>query len=309
MPDIKKKKSSKIPKSPSKLSEMSNKGKIHKMKKNNYILKNQKKDSIYDFYVKPKFYIFQIGFNRCATQSLHETFLKLGIKSIHFRWVPSKTCSEQKLAVVMYDNLCNPQINHKILDGSLSTYQAFSDMEYTYEDYSFEFYKYFKDIENQNHGSKFIMNIRDCEDWLKSRIKLGSRIELGSRIKIKNKISDVLISDYYKNITNKKLKEWIDLYFRHSVNVRDYFKLPLIANRSKLYVLPIDEKSITELFREMGIYDGNENIDEKVDFLKNKRKRQNLTNEEKAHITDDIKEYIKEKIKIHGDPSKLIWWK
>ena len=197
MPDIKKKKKS-------------SKSKLHKMIKNNDDIK-KKVDSIYDFYVKPKFYIFQIGFNRCATQSLHQSFLKIGIKSIHFRWVPSKTCSEQKLAVVMYDNLCNPEINNKILHGSLSTYQAFSDMEYIYEDYSFNFYTYFKDMENQNHGSKFIMNIRNCEDWLRSRIKLGGRISNNELFK----------SDYYKSITDKQVFI-IDYFFNKNSN--SFFK-------------------------------------------------------------------------------------
>ncbi len=250
-------------------------------------------DTFDRFYIKPKFYIFQIGFNRCATESIHKTFLKIGIKSLHYGWSPSKLCSEQKLALVMYDNLCNPQINYNILNGPLSKCQAFTDMEYTYEDNYFCFYKFFKDIEKQYPGSKFIMNIRDCEDWLRSRLKLG--------IKKNNGIYEAIY--YYKNVSPEKIKNWVDLFFIHCVNVRDYFKIPLISNRSKLYILPINEKSITELFREMGIYNGTKDIHEDTNTMKRE-----LTNEQKAMITDEIREYINEKKKKYGDPSKLNWW-
>lgn len=232
-------------------------------------------------------YIFQIGFNRCATQALYNALEILGIKSIHHNFKSNPICPRQYLAILMYNNLNTK--SKEILQYELKDYQCFLDMEYNYEDKTLPFYTFFEEMEKQNIGSSFIMNTRSCESWLISRIKLGKVEEIGQ---------------YYKDITEDKLKRWVEHYFEHSIKVRDYFlRNSQVKKRSKLYVMPIEQKTISDLLREMGLYKDSKDIVEKVDFAKGVQLK-----EEDKKLPSSIIKLIQEKIKIHGDPSLLEWW-
>jgi hypothetical protein len=232
-------------------------------------------------------YIFQIGFNRCATQAINNAFEILGLKTIHHSFKPSHVCPRQYLAILMYNNLKHSP-KKKIIQHELADYECFTDMEYVFQDNNLAFYTFFKEMEEQNIGSTFVMNIRSCESWILSRIKLGKKED-----------TDI----YFKEITLDKLKSWVEHYFNHSHKVREYFRLSPVIGRSKFYVLPLEYKTVTDLMREMGLYNGKGDIVEKVDFAKNK-----MLNDEEKKLPESIIELIKEKIKISGDPSTLEWW-
>lgn len=237
--------------------------------------------------IKENTYIFQIGFNRCATQSLHNAFEILGLKTIHHSFKTNPICPRQYLAILMYNNLQSEK--KQILQYELKDYQCFLDMEYVYENELLNFYHFFEEMEKQNIGSSFIMNIRSCESWILSRIKLG-------------KMKDS--SDYFKNITNDKMKSWVEHYFQHCIKVRNYFIYnPLIKKRSHLYIFPIEHKTIPEFMKEMGLWKEGTNIIEKVDFAKSVK-----LNDEDKKLPQVIIDMIHMNIKIHGDPSILKWW-
>ncbi len=233
-------------------------------------------------------YIFQIGFNRCATQAINSALEKVGLKTIHHNFQPSRVCPREYLAILMYNNLRHTT-SKKILQYELEDYQCFLDMEYNFQNTSLAFYTFFKEMEEQNIGSSFIMNIRSCESWILSRLKLG---------KLKN------ANTYFRDITLDKLKSWVEHYFEHCFHVREYFiRNDKVVKRSKFYILPLEEKTITELLREMGLYNGKEEIVKKVNFAKNK-----MLNEVEKILPESIISLIKEKIRYTGDPSKIDWW-
>ncbi len=237
--------------------------------------------------IKKDTYIFQIGFNRCATQSLHNAFEILGLKTIHHSFKTNPICPRQYLAILMYNNLKSEK--REILQYELKDYQCFLDMEYVYEDKLLNFYHFFEEMEKQNIGSSFIMNIRSCESWILSRIKLG-------------KMLDSVI--YYREITEEKIESWIQHYFNHCIRVRDYFiRNPIVKKRSHLYIYSIEEKSISELMKEMGLWKEGTNIIEKVDFAKSVK-----LNEKEKSLSKNIQELIKDKIEFYGDPSNIKWW-
>jgi len=243
-------------------------------------------------FAEKKNYYFQIGFNRCATQSLYQAFVDCGLKAIHHNFKTSKLCFREYLATILLDNLQMSVFNKPILDAKLSSYDAFLDMEYIYGDHEFNFNRYFRNIEKQYPSSKFIMNTRECISWLLSRMKLGAKASP--------------YSVYYKNIHTEKLKSWIDYYFEHSLQVRKYFlHTPTVKKRTKLYVYPIQEKSLKEICQELELPNVEKIKEEKVDFVKNIQ----LTEDEKKYITPEILKYVEDKIKKYGDPSKLIWWR
>ena len=106
---------------------------------------------------------FQIGFNRCGTTSIHSFFEENGISSVH--------CDRGRLATTMFDNLA--QGKH-ILRG-YEEYNAYSDMELLTYDKYFEAYKLYEPIMAQVPDAKFILNIRDPEKWIMSRLIHPSR--------------------------------------------------------------------------------------------------------------------------------------
>ena len=103
--------------------------------------------------------IFQIGFNKCGTTSLHHLFLESGINSIHY--------DEGKLARQIY---LNYNAGNALLHGYKS-YSAFTDMQNT--KLNIYAHKYYKTFYQQYKGSYFILNTRPKENWIKSRCNHG----------------------------------------------------------------------------------------------------------------------------------------
>jgi len=93
--------------------------------------------------------IFCVGQNKTATSSLHLAFIKLGIKSIH----DTSRCTKL---------IEKARAEEKKLLYYLNEYQAFSDHPFCY---------YYNILDEQYPNSKFILNIRDPHDWIKSRKK------------------------------------------------------------------------------------------------------------------------------------------
>jgi hypothetical protein len=237
-----------------------------------------------------KKYIFQIGFNRCATQSLTEAFYLQGIRSIHYGWKQHHDDYVNYLAIVMQRNLAN---HNKILHGNLSKYQAFLDMEYAYDNQILSFYTFFKEIYQQYPQSIFIMNTRPIYDWILSRIKIGKTPRA---------------QRYFKEINEEKLKEWVHHYFDHSLAVRDFFvKNP--KNKSHFFVFSLTESSIPDLLQQIQQIVPPKNKskpipnDLKIDFIQNVH----LTNQNKK-LPTSIMNLIQELTSKHGDPSQLSWW-
>jgi hypothetical protein len=162
--------------------------------------------------------IFIIGFNKTGTHSFHEYFKKNLISSIH--WDGGKLARTIKY---------NHKNGIKILTG-YEQYTVFSDMEdvlnlnYAHVDYFMEFDKMYP-------GSKFILNIRDVENWIKSRINHGGGWYV-------NYLCRKL------NLTKEKLNQkWREDYYNHTENVINYFS----DKPNKLLIFDIEKDSIQKL--------------------------------------------------------------
>jgi hypothetical protein len=141
--------------------------------------------------------IFQIGFNKCGTTSLFHLFKKNGIKSVHHSF------NGVKISKVIYDNL------HKglpLLD-SIDDFVFYSDMEWGQQLYA---YKLFRELDNQYPESKFILNIRNVDNWLKSR--LNHQRYMAKDMKRLNLTMDEVL-DY-----------WVQDFISHNESVNHYFK-------------------------------------------------------------------------------------
>ena len=141
--------------------------------------------------------IFQIGFNKCGTTSLFKYFESANIKCIHY--------DSGKLAETMISNF----ENNNLLLKNYEDYIFFSDME------KMPFYphvKYYKLLDKQYPNSKFILNIRKKQDWIKSRLNHKSGNYL------KNSM------DAYNLNKDKIIEKWSNEWDEHLQDVKEYFK-------------------------------------------------------------------------------------
>jgi len=103
--------------------------------------------------------IFQIGFNRCGTRTIHEYFLANRVRSVHW--------DEGRLARRIFTNLAN---GDDLLAG-YSYFDVFTDLEWLDGAHHCEAYKLFPYLAGQYPDAVFILNTRDREDWIRSRLR------------------------------------------------------------------------------------------------------------------------------------------
>jgi hypothetical protein len=143
--------------------------------------------------------IFQIGFNRCGTRSLCSFFEQNDLKSIHF--------DKGNIAKTIYKN---SRINKPLL-SEYEDYDFISDMEFVSNEMIIPGYKYFIKL-NEQYDSVFILNIRNINDWINSRLKHSS--------------GSYLIR--YMNNLNKNKQEvieyWKEDWYNHINALKNYFK-------------------------------------------------------------------------------------
>lgn len=111
--------------------------------------------------------IFQIGFNKCGTTSIYclfKNFTNPKIPSIHW--------DSGNLAKAIQKNMEN---NIKLLTG-YEEYICFCDMEYLGDNHFFSG-RLFKQLDKQYPGSKFILNTRNINKWIDSRLNHKTYIE------------------------------------------------------------------------------------------------------------------------------------
>lgn len=151
---------------------------------------------------KNKYRIFQIGFNKCGTRTLFKFFQNNGINSVHY--------DKGLIAGSMYRH---SRRGEPIIDIRYRDVTLFADIENIYKENNPLYGQYlFKEMDHQCHNSKFILNTRNKDNWLRSRILH----ENGKYLSI---ISTKL------NISKRDVvKLWSDEWDQHHLEVIDYFR-------------------------------------------------------------------------------------
>ncbi len=103
--------------------------------------------------------IFQIGFNRCGTRSIYSYLSANGLKSAHWE--------NGRIARRMFVNLAEG----RPLMAGMDHVDVFTDMELLTWDVFLEGYKLFPVLAQQYADAVFILNTRDREDWIRSRLQ------------------------------------------------------------------------------------------------------------------------------------------
>lgn len=167
--------------------------------------------------------IFQIGFNKCATVSLTGLIENAAIKNLHANRAAGYNKSNFQEIVRHYDDgAIASSIFSDVMNGlpPLGRYlhvdkcAAFLDMENVYNTYGglpVYGYEYFRELYHTYPGSRFILNIRDMDDWIESRKKYHGGSYIGTIMTLTRKSFKQVINDWKRHFQN------------HIDNVKNFF--------------------------------------------------------------------------------------
>jgi len=151
--------------------------------------------------------VFQIGFHVCGTRSLASFFRVNGFKHFHHE--------NHQLAEQLFNNLKDGKTKFDSnFEGPFPGHQGafYSDMQSWKPDRDGDYfnklaaYTLFKEIDKGYPNSLFILNLRDKEAWINSKIAKGRE------------------GRYYKQPEKELTKLLSDEWDSHIENVRKYFK-------------------------------------------------------------------------------------
>jgi hypothetical protein len=160
--------------------------------------------------------IVQIGFNRAGTSSLSDFLRRAGFTCVDHMFA-SGPYKGQSVAVLIKNNIT---AGRKPLAG-LDAFQAFTDMEYVTAESAVYVQKRFREIAEAHPEVKFILNIRNKQDWLQSRAKFGGYL---STCAAAAKVSEA-----------EMVQIWSAEWDTHCAAVKDYF------TPERLLILDIDK--------------------------------------------------------------------
>lgn len=141
--------------------------------------------------------IFQIGFNKCGTKFLFQLFSQLGFKCIY--------ADEGRLAKRILQNFLNDE---PLLNG-YEEYDAYFCMENVSMNVFINMIL-FRELDRQYVDCKFILNIRDVNDWINARLNEPKYLQ-----------EFILSSNTYD--TQSVILKWKSQWKRHYHNVLQHF--------------------------------------------------------------------------------------
>ena len=109
-----------------------------------------------------------VGFNKCGTRSFTRLFSKAGHKAIH-RKIREPWQWRRNAAHMMRQNLA---AGRKVFAG-LEGYTFYSDLLYQTHNDCFEGFRCFREILRDYPDTILVLNLRDREDWIRSRMRHG----------------------------------------------------------------------------------------------------------------------------------------
>lgn len=172
--------------------------------------------------------VIQIGFHRCGTRSLAQLFRKSGYLAAHWRVAGPK--GKINLARVMKNNLAaGRKPLHRIDD-----YAFLSDLECFEGGKIWSGFLHFREIDAAYPGTKFLLNVRNKDDWLQSRLH-------------HRRYAQRFIAAHNLSGITSCLEMWSADWDRHLADVRRYF-----ADRpSDLVTFNIDTDDISDLIAQL----------------------------------------------------------
>tara|TARA_B100001248_G_scaffold261786_1_gene254278 strand:- start:1340 stop:1912 length:573 start_codon:yes stop_codon:yes gene_type:complete len=169
--------------------------------------------------------ILQIGFNRCGTRSITTFFKNNNIKSLHWE--------NGLIAKRIFFNLQN---GVKLLDGLNAI--VFTDMEWLVAPhFYFEAYKLFPLLYKQYPDAYFVLNYRNQNDWLKSRLNHFDGKYANRFMKTFGIDNERVLTEFWKKDWNRHHNRVRSFFSKNSAN---YFEFDLDSDGPEVFIRNID---------------------------------------------------------------------
>lgn len=123
-----------------------------------------------------------VGFNKCGTRSFTRLFESAGHKAIH-RKIREPWRLRRNAAQMMRNNLA---AGRKVFAG-LEGYTLYTDLVYQTRRECFEGFRRFREILRDYPDTILLLNLRDREDWIRSRMRHGHG-EFATRVMHQRKV-------------------------------------------------------------------------------------------------------------------------
>lgn len=198
--------------------------------------------------------VFQIGCNKCATLSIHklfEDYSQPSLSSVHWN-----------KGYLARDILYNISVGKPPLRG-YESYQVFTDMECFLDidghiNWVSIAFDYFDLLDLHYPNSKFILNIRNIDQWITSRLKHVcdyAPIRFGYTRRMEETTSYALLHKLAYKVDNDDLliQMWRDQWTRHLDNVITHFS----TRPNDLLIYDIDQdpfNKFKDFFAKNGIF-------------------------------------------------------
>jgi hypothetical protein len=213
--------------------------------------------------------VFQIGFNKCGTISIHNLFVKYSnpvLSSIHWNY--------GYLAKTIHENISSGNFLPLFGYGS---FDVFTDMECFIEDNSKIQHisiaeKYFDLLDINYPDSVFILNTRNIDSWIQSRLNhlcFFGPIKKHFCYRLEQPILyiDLFKTVYNTNSTKDITDIWVQNWKEHHENVSEYFS----KRPRRLLVYDIDNDDFSKIKNFFKFY----NIDFTTNQLPHDNRRHN----------------------------------
>jgi hypothetical protein len=123
--------------------------------------------------LRPNAKIFFIGFNKCGTTAIHRLMRNSGIRSVHWEH------NDENIAVEIEKRVhCVNELRYY-----LRRWTAYSDISYSTEERCIDGNRYFRTLAAAYPEGFFVLNDRDEDRWIKSRLSHRKGTYLARAIK------------------------------------------------------------------------------------------------------------------------------
>lgn len=178
--------------------------------------------------------VVQIGFHKCGSRSFEQLFERAGHRVLKHK-VRGPFGQRRNAARLMRDNL---RAGRKIFAG-IEDYTFYADINYHTETDSFEPIFHFREMLRDYPDTILLLNVRDREDWIRSRLRHGHG-EFAQRVMRQKGLTSL----------DALAEQWRQDWDRHLADVRAF----MAERPDQLVEFDIDRGSAQELVARFAAY-------------------------------------------------------
>lgn len=178
--------------------------------------------------------VVQIGYHKCGTRTIQRLFERAGHRVVQYKL--RRPLRRSRIAAYIFRE--NLRAGRKVFAG-MEDFTLYAGLSYETEDDSFEPIRHFREILRDYPDTILLLNMRDREDWIRSRLRHGHG-EFADRVMRQRGIKD----------PDVLAEAWRMEWDTHIAEVRDF-----MADRpEQLVEFNLDTGSVPALVERLSAY-------------------------------------------------------